>query len=41
MYVIAFGLFSERYFRSDNDSNVPRALTNNSDNCSNAPKAIT
>ncbi len=41
LYIIAFGLFSELNFKSDNDSNIPKEVTNNSDNSSDVPKAIT
>jgi hypothetical protein len=37
LYVTAFCLSSELNLRSDNDSNIPRAVTNKSDECSYIP----
>ncbi len=41
LYVIAFSLSSEHNLRSDNDSNIPRTVTNKIDNCSSISKVIT
>ena len=41
LYVIAFGLSSERNVKNNNDSNIPRAETNKSDYFTINPKAIT
>jgi hypothetical protein len=40
LYVIALTYSQSVNLRSDNDSNIPRAVINKSDNCSNIPKAI-
>ncbi len=42
LYMLSLLAYSQSVtLRSDNDSNIPRVVTNNSDNCSNVQKAIT